>query len=57
MDLEKITVKYFIENEFCKEPDQASEDAAGYDLYGAKTLTLFKNQKVFMERFFQGLVF
>ena len=41
MDLEKITVKYFIENEFCKEPDQASEDAAGYDLYGAKTLTLF----------------
>ena len=41
MDLEKTTVKYFIENEFCKEPDQASEDAAGYDLYGAKTLTLF----------------
>ena len=25
MNLEKITVKYFAENEFCKEPYQASE--------------------------------
>ena len=41
MDLEKITVKYYAENEFCKEPYQASEDAAGYDLYAAETLTLF----------------
>ena len=41
MDLEKITVKYFVENEFCKEPYQASEDAAEYDLYAAETLTLF----------------
>ena len=41
MDLEKITVKYFAENEFCKEPYQTSEDAAGYDLYAAETLTLF----------------
>ena len=41
MNLEKITVKYFAENEFCKEPYQASEDAAGYDLYTAETLTLF----------------
>ena len=41
MDLEKITVKYFAENEFCKEPYQASEDAARYDLYAAETLTLF----------------
>ena len=62
---EKITVKYFAENEFCKDPYQASEDAAGYDLFAAETLTLFleKNgcisyfQKVFMERFFHGLVF
>ena len=38
---EKITVKYFAENEFCKEPYQASEDAAGYDLFAAETLALF----------------
>ena len=38
---EKITVKYFAENEFCKEPYQASEDAAGYGLFAAETLTLF----------------
>ena len=41
MDSEKKTVKYFVENEFCREPYQASEDAAGYDLFAAKTLTLF----------------
>ena len=41
MDSEKITAKYFAENEFCKEPYQASEDAAGYDLFAAETLTLF----------------
>ena len=32
MDLEEIIVKYFAENEFCKEPYQASEDTARYDL-------------------------
>ena len=31
MNSEKITVRYFAKNEFCKEPYQASEDAAGYD--------------------------
>ena len=41
MDLEKITVKYFAENEFFKEPYQATEDSAGYDLFAADTLTLF----------------
>ena len=41
MHSEKITVKYFAENEFCKEPYQASEDAAGYDLFAAEILTLF----------------
>ena len=41
MDSEKITVKYFAQNEFCKEPYQASEDVAGYDLFAAETLTLF----------------
>ena len=38
---EKITVKYLVENEFCKEPYQASEDVAGYDLLAAETLLLF----------------
>ena len=41
MDSEKLIVKYFAENEFFKVPYQASEDAAGYDLYAAETLTLF----------------
>ena len=41
MDLEKTTVKYFAKNEFCKESYQASEDAAGYDLYAAEKFTLF----------------
>ena len=41
MNSEKITVRYFAKNEFCKEPYQASEDAAGYDLFASETLTLF----------------
>ena len=41
MDSEKITVKYFAENEFCKESYQASEHAAGYNLRAAETLPLF----------------
>ena len=41
MDSEKITVKYFAENEFYKEPYQATEDSVGYDLFAANTLTLF----------------
>ena len=44
MDSEKITVKYFAENEFCKEPYQVSEDATGYDLLAAETLTLFSEK-------------
>ena len=41
MDSQKITVKYFAENKFCKERYQASEDAAGYDLFAAETLISF----------------
>ena len=33
-----ITVKYFAESEYAKEP-QATEGAAGYDLFAAKTKT------------------
>ena len=70
MDSEKITVKYFVENEFCKEPYQASEDTAGYDLLAAETLPLFPEKngcislafrfgiaKSFYGKIFYGLVF
>ena len=35
-----ITVKYYAESEYAKEPYQVSEDAAGYDLFAAETKTL-----------------
>ena len=35
-----ITVKYFTESEYAKEPYQATEGAAGYDLFAAETKTL-----------------
>ena len=38
---EKLTIKCFANNDFAKEPVQASEDAAGYDLYAAEDKTLF----------------
>ena len=37
----ELTTKYFAKNEFCREPYQASVDAAGYDLYADEILTLF----------------
>ena len=40
---EYITVKYFPESEFAKEPYQATEDAAGYDLLAAETKTFLPN--------------
>ena len=46
MDSEKITVKYFAENEFCREPYQGSEDVVRYDLFAAETLTLFPKKMV-----------
>ena len=36
----KLTIKYFPNNEFAKEPFPASEDAAGYDLFAAEAKTL-----------------
>ena len=67
---EYITVKYFPEKEFAKEPYQATEDAAGYDLLPAETKTLLLNSVdtialdlrwaipiVSMENFFHILVF
>ena len=38
---EKLTVKYFANNDFANGPVQASEDAAGYDLYAVEAKTLF----------------
>ena len=38
-----ITVKYFAESEFARVPYQASEDAAGYDLFPTETKTLLPN--------------
>ena len=35
-----ITVKYFAESEYAKEPYQASKDAAAYDLFAGETKTL-----------------
>ena len=37
---EKFTIKYYPNNEFPKVPFQASEDAAGYDLYAAEAKTI-----------------
>ena len=35
----QITVKYYSESEFEKEPYQATEDSAGYDLFTAEAKT------------------
>ena len=34
-----ITVKYYTENEFAKEPYQATEHSAGYDVFAAEIKT------------------
>ena len=46
MNSEKITVRYFAKNEFCKEPYQASEDAAGYDFSLPKYWLYFQKRMV-----------
>ena len=38
---EKLTAKYFANIDFAKKPVQASEDAAGYDMYAVEAKTLF----------------
>ena len=37
---EKLTIKYFPENELAKEPFPASEDAAGYDVFAWEAKTI-----------------
>ena len=39
----QIVVKYFQESKFAKEPRQATEGSAGYDLYVAETKTFLPN--------------
>ena len=34
-----MTVKYYTENEFAKQPYQATEHSAGYDLFAAESKT------------------
>ena len=46
---EYITVKYFVESEFHKEPYQATEDAAGYELFAAEIKTLLPNSADIIE--------
>ena len=36
----QITVKYYSDREFAKEPYQATEDSAGYDLFAVETKTI-----------------
>ena len=45
---EYITVKYFAESAFAKELYQATEDAAGYDLFTAKQKLFFLIQPVLL---------
>ena len=39
-----ITVKHYVENEFAKEPYQATEHSPGYDVFAAETKTFLPNQ-------------
>ena len=36
-----ITIKYYTENELAKEPYQATENSAGYDVFAAEAKTIF----------------
>ena len=36
----QISIKYFEESEFSQKPDQATKEAARYDLYAADTITI-----------------
>ena len=38
-----ITIKYYTENELAKEPYQATENSAGYDVFAAETKTFLQN--------------
>ena len=46
---EYLTVKYFPTSEFSKEPYQASEAAAGYDLLASEVTTLLPNSQQYVK--------
>ena len=37
-----ITIKYYTENELAKEPYQATENSAGYDVFATETIFFTK---------------
>ena len=39
----QITIKYYSESESSREPYQATEGSAGYDLFAAETKTFLPN--------------
>ena len=39
----EITIKYYSESESAREPYQATQSSAGYDLFAAKTKTFLPN--------------
>ena len=39
----QITIKYYSESESSREPYQATEESAGYDLFAAETKTFLPN--------------
>ena len=39
----QITIKYYSESQSSREPYQATEDSAGYDLFAAETKTFLPN--------------
>ena len=43
---EKLTIKYFPENESAKEPFRASEDAAAYDVLASEAKTILPKTNV-----------
>ena len=38
-----IAIKYYTEDELAKEPDQATENSAAYDVFAAETRTFLPN--------------
>ena len=42
---EYLKVKYFPKSNFSKKPYQASEEAAGYDLFASETMTLLPSSR------------
>ena len=44
--MEKVHVKYFLETEYGQEPQKATEESAGYDLFAAHSKTILPGECV-----------